>query len=217
MTSRLRPWAVVVLLMGPAGCPARASQTPSPGATPSPSPTPPPSLRRAVEEQVGKLIEREARGGVPRFETSIEVIGKTPQLMIERFFGGVDLECLPAGVGAPSVAELGEARPTPPPTADLLALAQLMAAKLPGKGKGPDRYFLYRVRRGVEVSYDLRERKVPVTWLYGINGTTFELLEGFQDRETAVRGLRRMERGIPGPIPTSSGTRPPWAVCRPRP
>lgn len=217
MTSRLRPWAVAGLLLGAGGAWAQlpaASPSPSPVAPPSP----PPSIRSEVDKQVERLLEREAREGVPRFETSIEVVGKSPQVMIERYFGGLDLECVPAGLGAPTVAEMGEARPTPPPTGDLLALAQLVASKLKGRSKGPDRYFLYRVRRGTEVRYDLRESKVPLGWLYGVNGTSFELVEGFPDRDSAVRGLRRMERGIPGPLPASPASPAIWASspCRPR-
>ena len=71
------------------------AQTASPKASPSPSPSP--SIVIDVDRHVGQMLEEEAKKGTPRFETSIEVYGKSPQIMLERFFGGVDLECKPGG------------------------------------------------------------------------------------------------------------------------
>lgn len=207
--------------------PAEATQ-----ASPSPPPQEAHALQRPdkadepgerlhvdVEGHVERLLEERAAAGLPRFEESIEVRGKTPQVMIERFFGGLDVECAPAGVGAPSARELDEARPTPPPTADLLALAQLALAQIKGRDKRADRYFLYGMKRGTEVSYQLRDARVPVTWLYGINGTTFELVDSFPDRDEAIRALRRRERGSSSPAPAPSSVKAAlWGPvqCRPR-
>ena len=56
-------------------------------ASPTPSPSP---LTLDVEKHVDQVLAEQASKGTPRFETTIEVVGKSPQIMLERFFGGVD-------------------------------------------------------------------------------------------------------------------------------
>ena len=204
----------------------RAQQaTPSPSASPSPSATPGPApsqpfhldLDRHVDEAVKKL-----EGDLPRFQESVEVIGKTPQVMIERFFGGLDLECGPAVGGAPTDVETREFRPHTAPTADFLSLATALAQMFKSKGKGKPgtaRYFLYRIRHGHEVTYSLRDGRVPDSWFYNTSGTTYELLETFDDPKAAAQAYLRMERGFAVPVPTTSSYATPvyqTIPCRPR-
>jgi hypothetical protein len=176
--------------------------------------------RRRLRIDVEKHVERvlEAHGETPRFETTVEVEGKSPEAMFESHLRGFDLECGPTAGGAPTEAETRAVRPHPSPYVDLAALAQVLMGKLKGKGKGADRYYLYRVRRGGEVSYALREEKVPESSRQAIAGTTFELIETFDDLKTAAAAWRRLERGFEGPLPTTSASpTPPWvtANCRP--
>jgi hypothetical protein len=179
-----------------------------------------PRPRRLVLD-IEKHVEKKLAEEPPRFETSIEVVAKSPQMLLERFFGGVDLECGPGGGGAPSVEEMREHRPHAPPTADLMALAMALAGKVMGKVKGNEtpRYFLYAVKRSNAVNYALREEKVPDAWFYNFPGVTFELVESFPDRDSAVRAWRRMERGFGTPTaPKVDALAPQWATapCRPR-
>lgn len=201
---------------------AQSRQTPSPTPSPSASPSP---LTLDVEKHVDQVLAEEASKGTPRFETTIEVIGKSPQIMLERFFGGVDLECgpvgsLPPGGGAPTVAETREFRPHPPPSADfgalIAAVGQAVAKKL--KGKGPERFFLYRIRNKDGVRYLLREGRVPASWLDTLPGTTFDLVAAFPDLDSGVKGWKRMERGFPSAEGSNAPPPQPWATttCRPR-
>lgn len=185
------------------------------------SPTPAPRrLVLDVDRHVDQLLAEEARKGTPRFETTIEVVGKSPQIMLERFFGGVDLECGPGGAppggGAPSDIEMRAVRPHPSPYVDFAALGRAVAEKL--KGKGPERYFLYRVHAQEQIHYLLREERVPPSWLQALPGTTYELVAAFPDLDTAVRGWKRMERGFSSPVAPSAPPPPPWqtTTCRPR-
>lgn len=65
---------------------------------PTPEPTPataPKRLRLDIEGQVERL-EEERRKDVPHFETRVEVTGKSPQVMLDRFLRGIELDCPPA-------------------------------------------------------------------------------------------------------------------------
>lgn len=180
-------------------------------------------LKLDIDKHVEKKLEEEAKKAPPRFETSIEVVARSPQALLERFFGGVDLECGPGGGGAPTVEEMRQYRPHAPPSADFLALAMALAGKVMDKihsTPATPKYFLYRVRRkDAGVSYALREDRVPDAWFYNFPDLNFELVETFTDKDTAVRGWRRMERGYGSPVAAATNTPPPqWATtpCRPR-
>jgi hypothetical protein len=203
--------AVIGVLMTLAGL-VRA-QSPSP--TPSPSP-----IVIDVDRHVGQVLEEEAKKGPPRFQTSIEVYGKSPQIMLERFFGGVDLECVPGGAppggGAPTEVEMRAVRPHPAPYVDFAALGMAVAKKL--KGKGPERYFLYRVRNKERVNYLLREGRVPPGTVGVLPGVTYDLVAAFPDTDSAVRGWKRMEHGFPTAEGPDASPPPPWqtTTCRPK-
>ena len=206
--------AVATLLGGRAA--AQSAQTPSP--TPSPSPSP---LTLDVEKHVDQVLAEQAGKDTPRFETTIEVVGKSPQIMLERFFGGVDLECgpigsVPAGGGAPTVEETRAFRPHPSPSVDFAALGRAVAQKL--KGKGPEKYFLYRVRSKNGEKFLLREGRVPASWLDTLPGTRFDLVAAFPDLDSGVKGWKRMERGFPTAEGSNAPPPQPWATttCRPR-
>jgi hypothetical protein len=174
-----------------------------------------------IDKHVEKKLEEEARIAPPRFEESIEVVARTPQVLLQRFFGGVDLECGPGGGGAPGVEEMRGYRPHTGPTADLMALAMALAGKVKdklGKGKQDPRYYLYAVRRAGAVNYALREDRVPDSWFYNFPGVSFELVDSFPDRNCAVSAWRRMERGFGTPVAPKVEAVPQWATapCRPK-
>jgi len=189
---------------------------PAPTPTPTPAPTPPP-LRLAVEKQVEKMLEERDRKGLPRFEETIDVTGKATEGVLERQLRGFDLECGPDGGGPPSQAEMRAMRPHPSPSLDFLALGRAIAGKV--RQNAPSRFFLYRVRRGTDVSYIVREGVIPDSEFYNTAGASFELVQGFPDLKAATAAWGRMERGFDRPVPSDSASPlPPWstAPCRPR-
>lgn len=207
----MRTILAVLGILGAFGGRVRAQ---TPRATPTPDP-----IVLGVERHVDEVLEEEARKGTPRFETSIEVHGKSPQIMLERFFGGVDLECTPAGTppgAAPTEMDMRAVRPHPAPSVDFAALGRAVAQKL--KGKGPERYFLYRVRNKDRVNYLLREGRLPLGSSHAVPGVEYDLVAAFPDTDTAVRGWKRMERGFPSPVGPDASPPPLWATttCRPR-
>jgi hypothetical protein len=163
---------------------------------------PTPARPRRLVLDIDKHVQQKLAEEPPRFETSIEVVARSPQMLLARFFGGVDLECGPSAGGAPSMDEMREHRPHTAPTADLLALAMALAGKVMAgvKGKPTPHYYLYAVKRNNTVSYALREDRVPDSWFYNFPGVTFELVESFPDRDSATRAWRRMERGYATPV-----------------
>src|SRR5262245_26649604 len=119
--------AVAGLLSG-----AAEGQDPSPSPSPSPSPAPK-RLRLDIDRLVKERFEEDERKGIPRFETHVEVVGKSPQAMIDRFFGGIEYDCTPGGAppggGAPTHVEMREARWHPSPSADFEAALLMLLAK----------------------------------------------------------------------------------------
>jgi hypothetical protein len=228
----LRLVRIALLLLGCAvASPAGAQQQPAPEATAEQQAADakkeqPPKRRGQrlvldIDKHVERKLEEEARIAPPRFQESIEVVGRSPQMLLERFFGGVDLECGPAvGGGAPTIEEMRGYRPHTSPTADLMALAMALAGKVMGKVKGKPEplYYLYAVRRSSAVNYALREDRVPDSWFYNFPGVTFELVASFPDRDSAVTAWRRMERGYGTPAAPKVEAIPQWATapCRPR-
>jgi hypothetical protein len=183
---------------------------------PTPSPTPTATPRPRVDQQVERVLDEKERSEAPRFESSIDVVGESPQTILDRRLRGLDLECGPAGGGAPTEAETRAVRPHPSASGDLLALGKLIAQK--AKGKGPERFFLYRVRRGETVGYALREGRMPDSEFYNSTGASFELLETFSDAKQATAAVKRMEDGFATAVdPDSRGPIPPWVTspCRP--
>ena len=122
--------------------------------------------------------------------------------------------------GAPTVAETRAFRPHLPPSADfgalIAALGQAVAQKL--KGKGPEKFFLYRIRNKDGERYLLREGAVPASWLDTLPGTRFDLVAAFPDLDSGVKGWKRMERGFPSAVSPSVPPPEPWATttCRPK-
>jgi hypothetical protein len=179
---------------------------PRPTATPAPAPR----LRLDIDAHAQRLADAHA---LPRFSTSIDVVGRAPQDLLEDHFRGFDVECGPAS-GAPTEVEMRELRHHAPPYLDWLAVARLVATAL--KKRGPDRFFLYRVRKADGDSYVLLETRLPADALYK-PGATFELLDAFDERKPAVRAWRARERGE-AVAPASDATPPPpWVTttCRP--
>jgi hypothetical protein len=203
----------------PATAPAARPQ-PAPSPTPSPSPRPRARRRRAplkldVDRHVDQAIEQSAEP--PRFQTSIEVEGETPTVIFERrYTRGLDMECAPAGGGPPTAAETREVRYSLSPSADLGGVAKFLAKRL--KGKGPERYFLYRMtRENGAVSYGVRSERVPDAVIHTQPTTNFELLETFKDSGSAARALMRLEQGLKAES-SSQAPPPQWATrnCTPK-
>jgi hypothetical protein len=212
---RAAAFAVAVLLSG-----RTHAQTPTPEPTPSPAPK---RLRLDIDGQVKKLLEEEQRKDIPRFETQVEVIGTSPQVMLDRFLKGIEHDCRPGGAppggGAPTHIEMRQARWHPGPSADFqAALLKLLGDAFKGKMRGQDRYFLYRVTANGEVSYLLREGRVPDALLYARPATTYELISAYADTKSGAKGLRRMQRGFGTPEGSSAPPPADWqtSTCPPR-
>ena len=171
-------------------------------------------LKLDIDRLVKERLDQDA--DQPRFEENVDVVARSPDALLGRFVEGADLDCEPAGVGAPTEVEMREVRPGNSPSLDLLAIAGAVLSKL--KKKGAPRYFVYRVTRAGKASYLLREGEAPRGWQPGPEGAIIELVEGFPDRGSAVAAWRRLERGLPGP-PTEASPPPPFlaTTCKPGP
>lgn len=172
---------------------------------------PPRRLELDVERHVERVLEKDHR---LRFEERVEVVARSPQQLLQRFVEGAELDCEPAGVGAPTELEMRDVRPGPAPYVDLLALAGAALAQL--KKKGPPRFFVYRVTRGGKASYLVREGEGPKGGPAGPGGVSIELVDSFPDRKSALAAWQRLERGLKGP-PTEASPPPPFlsSACRP--
>ena len=190
---------------------------------PTPEPTPTTASKRLHLDIDGHVerLEEERRKDVPHFETRVEVTGKSPQVMLDRFLRGIELDCRPGGAppggGAPTHIEMRQARGHASPSADFGALLMLIVDAVKAGRRGPDRYFLYRVNAQGEVSYLLREGRVPDALLYARPGTTYELIKAYADTSSGAKGLRRMERGFASPEGSSAPPPALWQTsnCRP--
>jgi hypothetical protein len=190
---------------------------PSPSPSPSASP-PPPGVPRRLRLDIEKHVDSvmQDHGGTPRFEESLEVLGRPPDVVLEEQLREFDLECGP-GIGPPTHVESREFRPHVAPFMDWSALAKYLAGVV--SKPGPPRYFLYSIQRPGGLEYLLREGALtlapgqqPVTAL--------EFVGSFPDLASAVRGFQRMERGFADPARgDATDPAPPWssAPCRFRP
>lgn len=211
-------WASLSLLLLAQAAPApAATPTPSPSPTPSPAahaPAVPQRLRLDIARHVDSVMRDQ--DGKPRFETSVEVIARPPDIALAEQLAEFELECGPAG-GPPSVAESMEFRPHPSPYIDLAAVARAVSSAI--GNPGPPRYFLYRIAGGGEVEYLLREEELrsapgqqPIT--------AFELVASFPDLGSAIDGWRRITRGFATARREDLANPPaPWQTqpCRMRP
>ncbi len=126
--------------------------------------------------------------GLPRFETTVDVEARSPQSLLNRHFEG-----MPCGAVGGVATETAPGRPETSPSVDFLSVARALGNVI--RARGPERFFVYRLREGERVRYSLREGPVPRDWLSGVNGTLYELVDAFPDRAEAVRALQRLERG----------------------
>lgn len=219
MPSLLCAWLLWLGQAAPAQSPSPAP-TPSPAAATPASPAPAPSpagshrLRLDIERHVDSVMRDE--GGLPRFETSVEVLGRPPDVALAEQLKAFDLECGPVG-GPPTAAESMEFRPHPAPYLDLSQLARALAGNI--GNPGPPRYFLYRLHGQGDVEYLLREEELR-TAPGQQPSTTYELVASFPDLSSAVQGFYRMTRGFGTPERAEQADPPaPWATtnCRLRP
>ncbi len=214
MTPSIAPCALVLCLALPV-----AAEEPAPSPAPSPSPSPN-AARKRLRLDVDRHVERVLQGqaGLPRFETSVEVLGKTPELLLERFIKGFDVECGPTGGGAPSEVEMRAARPAVSPSVDFMALARELVSRLKGREKGPERYFIYMARRRDGATYWVREGRLPVATVAAVPEAGVEMVAGFPDLDSATKALRRLERGLPVAARADAAPTPRWVTspCRVR-
>ena len=201
--------AVLVPLPG-----AAAAQDDYGGVTARPTarPTPRAPIRTQIDAHVDELVEKQEN--VPRFQTSVDVLGRSPQDVVDRYFRGFDVECGPPS-GVPTHVEMREAaRYAPPPTLDFLALGQALARALASGGQ--DRFFLYRVHQKEGVSYVLREGPMPTVALH-VAGADYELVRAFPTREEGARAWRQLERGQAVTAMPDATPIPDWIKtnCRP--
>lgn len=164
---------------------APQDERPAAPTRPSPSPSPAPRLRLDIEKHTQRVLDEK---GLPRFETRVEVEAQSPQALLNRYFEGSP--CAPAG-GVPTETQAG--RPSTSPSADFLGVAKALGKLL--QSRGPERFFIYRIQNSERIRYSLREGRVPADWLSGVNGTLYELIAAYSDRDDAARALRRLERG----------------------
>jgi hypothetical protein len=162
---------------------------------------------------VTEQLEKE----LPRFETQVEVVGKSPQVMLDRFLRGIEYDCKPGGAppggGAPTHIEMRAARWHPSPSADLqAALIQILGQAFKGKGRGEERYFLYRMNARGDVSYLLREGRLPEAVTYATPGTTYELIKAYADAKSGATAWRRMERGFASPDGSTASPPADWQI-----
>ena len=203
----------------PSPAPPAAGQVAS---SPAPEPTPAPDrLRLDIDRLVKERMEKDGRD-LPRFETQVEVVGQSPQAAIDRLFEGVRGDCRPGGAppggGAPTHVEMRQARWHPSPSADFVTLLMLLGKTIKDGRRGEDKYFLYRVSAKGDVSYLLREGRVPDALLYARAGTTYELISAYADTKNGAKALRRMERGFGTPEGSSAPPVADWQIstCPPR-
>lgn len=203
-------WGVMAATAGP-----QSPQEPAADrATPPQEQKRPDRLQLNIDKHVERLLA--GQPNLPRFDTSVEVQGKAPQVMLQRLLADTDLECGPSVGGAPSEGEMRAYRPHPAPYLDFAALSVALARKV--GSKGPPRYFLYRVRQSGGVSYSLREDPIPAFWSLNAPGTSFELVESFETLGDAAVAWRRVHRGEKKLLYPGGEPLPPWvtATCRPR-
>jgi hypothetical protein len=190
---------------------------PSPTSSPSPSPSVPPgtSLQADIEKAVDEAIDK----GLLRFETSVEVEGRTPQQALEALLRGFDLECGTTDRGAPTDADtraqMRSVRPTTPYTVDFIPFLAALQKKM--SARGGSRYYIYRVKKADGDSYRLRDSAMPMNQIYNTPGAHFELVAQVADLKEATDVFWRLERGLS--VKSANSSQPnPWLNwnCRPR-
>jgi hypothetical protein len=161
--------------------------------TASDAPTPTRGLRLEVDRHVQELMNRT---DLPRFETTIEVVGHTPQEMFERHLEGFDAMCGPGGGGssAPTVAEMARMRPSIPLIGSLFTVDVFKTLE-DIEQSGPDRFFVYRVVSPDGVHYYVREGRMPVAQLI-LPGAIAEPIAAFHDKKRATHAVWRFEHGF---------------------
>jgi hypothetical protein len=201
-----------LLCVSPIAAAPTETPTPGPRTTPESTSAPRPVLRLSADRHVEAMLDQEAR---PRFETTIDVVGRTHEEAWRAHARGFELECGAPPSGAPTHLEMREMRRVRPgPYLDYLAIARAIRDAV--RRAGPDRYFVYRIHTPRGPTYVVQEGRIPAPALYA-PGATYELLDAFPDKESAVFYWKQLERGDKGRAPSDAAPPPPWLTsnCRP--
>jgi hypothetical protein len=183
------------------GRPGGHAQTAAASPSPSPPPQNSPGLKLDVERHVERVLEEHAKPtsrkeGLPRFETRVEVEGKVPQIMFERYLRDFDMKLGPTFSSAPTVAESMEQLEGTPksrdtnPIANILPLIQWLGRKT--RSDDPPKYFLYRVMTPEGIFMLLREERLAPSSV--APGTLYELVGTYPDMKTAMAEYKRLDR-----------------------
>jgi hypothetical protein len=164
------------------------------------------SLREGIERRLADIesgktpippgATKTPDGVTLRFETSIEVRGRTPEELLSRY---LDLERLHEGAtsGPPLPHETRDFRPSPAESVDLLGFLKWLGDKV---GSKEPRYFVYEASGPRGRWRWLREGPLPPETLPP-PGLAFELVGAFPDLSEA----RRVCDELPPPPPTAAG------------
>jgi hypothetical protein len=192
--------AAVLLVTAPAVAPfseGTSAAGENAGATPTPAATgtPEPRLQLDVDRHVAEMLDKER----PRFQ--LEVVGRTPQEILQKHLEGFDLLCGAVDHGAPTAADMAGQRPQPGLAVSLEQIAAMLL--LEGikriKGDAPDRYFVYRVTAAGGGHFLVREGALPESQRF-VPGGVIEQVAAFPDRKTATRAWWRLEHGYKTPV-----------------
>jgi hypothetical protein len=139
-----------------------------------------------AEGCVIELPEPGERSDLPRFEESIEVIGRSPEALLGRFLTRDELKRTRALSSAPSVQETQEYRPGPTQGANLMPVLDWLARKARGPSNATPRFYVYELLGRDGRWPVLRDRPLASSG-FGTAGLTWTLVGAFPDWASARR------------------------------
>ena len=209
-------WGVLVFchLGLPAAAHASTQTSPEDEAT-EPRRPPARTLRQSIERRLTQLepmpsepnseaAKEGALSGVPRFETSIEVLSTTPEAAAARFLEGADLVEGQAPAGAPTRRETQEYRPRTSPSIPLGGVLWLLnrarEAMVGGPRRPAPRYYVYEVTTARGIWPLLRETPLPPE-IQRTPGVTIRLVGEYPDLAAARQACAGVGGGATVSVP----------------